>query len=500
MFTVVVLFLLSLVAQGQTPSTVTLDNFTSIKASNIVIKLEPSDRNELSGSNLSEVTYRVVNGELRLEGQNGQGSAVTLKFKSSLTYILIEDVGRIEGTQVLSGDRLKISAQDVTKVDLVLDYKDLFVEAADASKVKLAGKTNTLNAAAKDASRMDTKALDAQNAIVIAEDAANVKVKAIASLAINATDVSRVEYSGNPPASVVKTSDVAKAVAAGASGVSVIDGDVITVPNNKDVTVTLEGDDDDEMVVTTQTKDGDTSVVRFRLKNMRITIDDDAYHKKEEYDPFKKRGMKNVWAGFEIGVNGFTQPTMNFSMPTAYKPLEVNYGKSWFFSLNLFETDIHLIRNKLAISTGLGMQWSNYRFNGSTVITPDTDSLQFSALGTSLKNNRLKTYSLSVPILLKWAPGSASDKNDGFHVAAGVILDYMPGVHLKTESTANGYREKAKVFDDFNTNPFRVTGTVRIGYDYLRLFVNYGLTPYFKRDAGPDFRQFQAGITLIPFS
>jgi hypothetical protein len=71
---------------------------------------------------------------------------------------------------------------------------------------------------------------------------------------------------------------------------------------------------------------------------------------------------------------------------------------------------------------------------------------------------------------------------------------------MRLESTANGYNEKLEIRDDFNINPFRLTGTVRVGYGWFRAFANYNLTPYFNTSNGnPDVRTFTAGLTLVSF-
>jgi hypothetical protein len=108
-------------------------------------------------------------------------------------------------------------------------------------------------------------------------------------------------------------------------------------------------------------------------------------------------------------------------------------------------------------------------------------------------------FNISVPLLLKFAPRTAKTKN-GFHLAAGIIGSYIAFSQMRLESTANGYNEKLEIRDDFNINPFRLTGTVRVGYGWFRAFANYNLTPYFNTSNGnPDVRTFTAGLTLVSF-
>jgi len=85
------------------------------------------------------------------------------------------------------------------------------------------------------------------------------------------------------------------------------------------------------------------------------------------------------------------------------------------------------------------------------------------------------------------------------YFAIGVIVKYTATAKVVTETTARGSEDRLTFRDDFNINAFRVDGTVRLGYNEIKLFVNYALTPYFNNSKAPDVRAFAAGIMLIGF-
>ena len=59
------------------------------------------------------------------------------------------------------------------------------------------------------------------------------------------------------------------------------------------------------------------------------------------------------------------------------------------------------------------------------------------------------------------------------------------------------HKEKDK--QSFNTNPFRVSATVRGGVGWFNVFATYSLTPLFENGRGPELYPFTVGVTLLGF-
>jgi hypothetical protein len=247
------------------------------------------------------------------------------------------------------------------------------------------------------------------------------------------------------------------------------------------------------------TPEGDTTRLKIGKRKFIIIDDDKKDNEKHAGETEKRRRMKHVYAGLETGVNALTTSNMSFAHGNEYKFLNTKLGSSWLYGINLFEIDGHIIKNKLAFTTGLGSQFSNYHFEGNSYITPNSDTLSSTDAGIALTKNKLYTYDINVPLLLKYAPGSKKDANGGFHFAIGAIVRYTATAKVVTETSARGSEERLTFKDDFNMNAFRVDGTIRVGYDKIKLFANYSLTPYFNNSKAPDVRAFAAGIMFIGF-
>jgi hypothetical protein len=247
------------------------------------------------------------------------------------------------------------------------------------------------------------------------------------------------------------------------------------------------------------TPDADTT--RLKIGKRKFIIIDDNKDDKEKptSESEKRRRMKRVYAGLETGINALTTSSMNFTHSNDYKFLNTKIGSSWLYGINLFEFDGHIIKNKLAFTTGLGSQFSNYHFEGNSYITPNSDILTSTDAGVALTKNKLFTYDINAPLLIKYAPGSKKNANGGFHIAVGAIVRYAATAKVVTETTARGSDERFTFNDDFNINAFRVDGTVRLGYKEVKLFANYALTPYFNNSKAPDVRAFATGIMFIGF-
>ena len=448
-----------------------LPDFNQIVAGQTIdIQLISADRNSLyieSGSENS-VTADVANGVLKLKS-NAPKSKLKIYFKE-LKSVKLEGAAVVSNVDTIVSPQFTISSEGASKINLILKCDVLKVVAEGASDITLAGASTNASFNLSGANILNANNLATKINTIHAEGIANAKINVTENLSAHAEGASHIIFSGNPEYKNIS-----------------IDG-ISTVKDK------ASGDDFNNEIKRPFVKDGDTTKLKLFKKKFMI-IDD---NKKEEVENTnEKRKMKRVWSGFELGVNGFTTPQMSFNFDDKYKFLNTKIGESWFYGLNIFEADAHLIKNKLAITSGLGFLWNNTHFNGSDVMMPHSDSLAAVKSLSSLSLNKLYTFDFTVPLMIKFAPGSKKDAKGGFHIAAGAIFHYVTSASIVTETTANGYFQRTVMNDNFNINPFRVDATIRAGYSHLKFFANYSLTPYFNTSAGADVRMFSAGLTLI---
>jgi hypothetical protein len=450
-----------------------LPEFSRIKADDLVhVELILADRHSAYNESGKEMNLKVVNGTL-IVGSSGINDRIKI-YAQNIRSIMLDGAAVLECKDTLRSEDLSIEMDGAAKADVIVASTNVKIDIDGAAKLGISGYTDNLVAEADGAAKLTAKNLAAKNVTVETDGTASATVHADSTFNAKSDGMSHVSFSGNPAS---KT---------------------LSVDGLSNIKALNSGEVYDEKAVTEASPDDNANdTTRIKLGNRKLLIIDDEKEAKKKTD--SRRRMKSVYAGFEMGVNGFTNPSMDMNFKDPYKFMNTRLGNSWFFGLNLFEVNGHIVKNKLALTTGLGMQWSNYRFDGDTYLTPNIDSLGGTASPVALKSNKLYTFDLNAPFLIKFAPGTKNKSKGGFHIAAGVIVRYVTTMRVTTESTANGYKQRTKFDDDFNINPFRVDATVRFGYDKVKLFVNYGLTPYFNSSKAPDIRTFAAGITVIGF-
>jgi hypothetical protein len=478
---VMLLLLLGLGAKAQTE--VNLGDFNAIEIEDpIQVKLIAADKAKASHSkDLNAYEFEIKGGVLEIElRKNLPASSEPL-----LIYFVNLNQLELNGTAAIStekgseikGETFEIECNGAAKVNLNIAVKKLVIESSGVSKITLEGTADTAMVELTGASKFFASNLLTKQADLESSGASQFEIFASEHLSVEASGATKGSYAGNPITRNINVSGVANIV------------DATTGKSMKDE----------------REKHDDTTRIAFGKKKFiiidegdEITIEKDNSEGGATRKP-KKKGMKSVYTGFELGMGGLNGNQLGKAIPNQYDFLKTDVSKSWFYGLNLFEKDLQIVRNKLALTTGFGMEFQTLEFNTDRILIPNSSQVSADSGYKSMTRNRMYNFNISVPLLLKFAPRTAKTKN-GFHLAAGIIGSYKAFSQMRLESTANGYNEKLEIRDDFNINPFRLTGTVRVGYGWFRAFANYNLTPYFNTSNGnPDVRTFTAGLTLVSF-
>lgn len=458
---------------------VKLENFNRLVieepvAVNLIKSSEPG-----ADADNNKINFIVKNNTLYLEIESlpKLNSKVNIYY-TQLNSIEIDGIGSVEtaANDVLETDYLQIHTEGIAKVSLNLKTNQINLKGEGTGSITLTGNSRDFFADIEGALKLNAANLKTNTTEINADGACNFDVNASEKLTISAEGMNRGTYTGNPPTTNIKVTGLSK-VKNAENGQEFADN-----RNNGNA--------------------GDTTKIKIGKRKFIIT---------PEYEEIKKdnknrKPFKNVYSGFELGVQQLTQNSLNTTMPPNYEFLSTNPAKSWFYGLNIWEDDLHIIKNKLALTTGFGLEFSHLGFDNNRMLKPNNTKLNADSNAQPLTLNRLYNFNASIPLLIKFAPNTGKRKNNGFHLAAGVIGSYCISIKHRAESAALGYEQEWISHDDFNINPFRLSATIRAGYGWFRVFANYNLTPYFKRTntdniAGnaPDFRIATLGITVIPF-
>ena len=204
--------------------------------------------------------------------------------------------------------------------------------------------------------------------------------------------------------------------------------------------------------------------------------------------------MDPHYAGIGIGYMNVTDDNNPLHTVSSDKfALKAEETTEWF--INLIEHSYSLYRNRLALVTGLGINWRTYRMDQNTMlqeINGKTEMVPFD-LASGYEYSRLKVTRITMPLLIEWQPGFLRKSFLSGGVEAG----------LKTYSTfkvkyKNSVGDMVKKVTDrgLNTTPLSLDLMLMAGIDNISIFAKQSLTGVFQKDKGPDVKPVSIGVVL----
>ncbi len=213
--------------------------------------------------------------------------------------------------------------------------------------------------------------------------------------------------------------------------------------------------------------------------------------------PFVPKTVITKWNVMELGLNN-TLSNNSFEMPTAYANMELEGAKSINFHWGIIQQGVNLIKGKLRLIYGLGVEYNNYRFKQNIDLVKDSRPLE-TVLNTQHEytKNKLVTQYITAPLMLNYK-SNPKDPDNSFNFSAGIQAGYLYGAHQK-QKWSDGGKEKRKIKDDYNLADYRFGYVVNFGYSGFNLYAKYYPTPMFKDNRGPDLNTVAAGIIISSF-
>lgn len=266
--------------------------------------------------------------------------------------------------------------------------------------------------------------------------------------------------------------------------------------------------DYEEIVDGLKIKRGDTTYVTLGKKRIKIFEEEgETSVKIEETDKespepneFKReyqswKNFKGHWAGFGAGPNNFISRNGTFERTDDDEFMDINAVKSWNFNLNFAQYSIGIASDRFGITTGMGIEWSNYHFADTNIIQKSGNEIIAKPTPENTKKNRLQTTYLTIPLIVEFQFPHRIRKNRAY-VSAGLITGIKLFSNTKIKYIKDGNKQKEKFRSDYYLNSIRYGLTARAGYNDCGIYVNYYLTPLFLEDHGPELYPIAAGIVL----
>jgi hypothetical protein len=239
----------------------------------------------------------------------------------------------------------------------------------------------------------------------------------------------------------------------------------------------------------------------------------------------ERRNRFTYWSGLDVGVNTLLGSNGSPDLDEKESFMEVDNGRSRFFSINFMEQKIEFGSHHVGLLTGLGWEFTNYQLKNNILLQYNADSVYGVPVeDPDFSKNKLRQMGFRMPLLLEFntkrAPlpteadllamrtdttGALAKKfehsrQNNFHIAFGVVGSWYFDTMYKQKYKSDGEREKDRDKGDYLLLPYRAAATVRIGYGGLNLFAEYALTSLFKDGKGPELTPFNVGLTIVGFN
>lgn len=291
------------------------------------------------------------------------------------------------------------------------------------------------------------------------------------------------------------------------SGISISDTGIVIMEENgkskveitsKEILVVEEGKD------TTRIKIGNKGIeiIEGGDGNTRINVKD-MKNEETKSTEIKINKFKGNWSGIELGLNNFVTNDFRTNVDPSLNFMDLNTNRSLNLNINMLQYDIGFGKSKSGLVTGIGLELSNYFFDGNNNIKKNENGQIVENIpailtepGTDLIKSKLATSFLTIPLLLEFQIPAGKKR---VHISGGLIGGAKIGSRTKIVYKDRGNKQKEKIKDDFNLSALRYGYTLRAGFRNLNLFANYYPVPIFEKGKGPELYPYSIGLRFISF-
>lgn len=218
--------------------------------------------------------------------------------------------------------------------------------------------------------------------------------------------------------------------------------------------------------------------------------------KKESDSTQKAKAAKGRFLGgitFTRVDWGFSRLVDNgsFTLSKDNEFLDYTGGKTSTFSFDILQFGYRFNPNFKIYVAG-GFDWTLIRLKQNITLKKNTPTMEYDVEDINFSKNRLSSSYVHIPLNFEFRTKENSN-GKRFYLVLGPEVSFLLNGKVKQISKERG---KEKFKDDYNFEPFRYGGTVRIGYGGLGIFTKYYLSDMFTTTAQKGLKNMAFGITL----
>jgi len=204
--------------------------------------------------------------------------------------------------------------------------------------------------------------------------------------------------------------------------------------------------------------------------------------------------MEPHWAGIGWGFANISN--QKFALNNI-NGISLKSESSNEFFINLIEKILPICRNNWGITTGLGFDWHNYYmdYNEHLLEVNGVTDIYSAPLGVEYQYSRLRTFHITVPLMLEWQP--TFGRNHQFFMTAGAVAGINTFASYKVKyKDSNDNMVSVVESKGLNVAPLSLDFIGQIGYHDMNVYAKYSPFSIFQSQKGPDVRSVSLGLVL----
>jgi opacity protein-like surface antigen len=234
----------------------------------------------------------------------------------------------------------------------------------------------------------------------------------------------------------------------------------------------------------------DTTVVKTKKYKMSVSFGDKEDSLKNANAP-KGRFMGGItFTRIDLGFSRLID-NGSFSLSPENQFLDYKGIKTTTVSFDVLYFGYRFNPNFKVYVAG-GFDWTLIRLKNNVTILPNTPDLAYMNEDIEFSKNRLSSSYVHIPLNFEFR-SKENDNGKRFYFVLGPEVSFLLNGKVKQISDERG---KQKIRDDYNFQPVRLGGTVRIGYGGIGLFTKYYFNDMFDTTLQKGIKNMAFGITF----
>ncbi|WP_316812100.1 outer membrane beta-barrel protein [Pedobacter heparinus] len=181
----------------------------------------------------------------------------------------------------------------------------------------------------------------------------------------------------------------------------------------------------------------------------------------------------------------------SFSLAPENEFLDYKAGKTSTVSLDVVQMGYRFNSNFKIYVAG-GFDWTHIRLKKNITMKKNSPVLDYDTESITFSKNRFSSFYVHIPLNFELRT-KENDNGKRFYFVFGPEIAFLTNAKVKQVSKEKG---KEKFNDDYNFQPFRYGGTLRLGYGGLGIFTKYYFNDMFDSTPHKGLKNMSFGLTL----